>query len=158
MTENYIDKLVRIEPLISTHTFWDTVGRAKWYWDSLKEFKLHQNLAIISDNDVMMVAVPSYHNDRFTKLDLSRSGDCARVTYTPEYGGATLNMFVDNNNKVKAITAFNNETQQPLIDLFYGDDFVRFFNIVIPRTEIAEVLFQYSTVSSTDLSLIEEFL
>lgn len=158
MTGNYTDNLVRIEPLLSTHLFYDTVSRVKHYWTTLQHFKLHENLAIIGDSDKMMVAVPSYHNNRFTKLELYRSGDCARVSYTPEYGGANVDFFVDSNNNLKAISAYNNESHQPLIDLFYGSDFVRFFNIVIPRTEVSEVLFQYSTVSSTDLSFIEDFL
>lgn len=156
--ESYTDKFFAIEPLLSSYLFGDTVSRMRHYWDSLKDFKLYENLEIISDNDSMAIAVPSLYNDRFTKLELSRSGQCARVTYTPEFGGAILNLFINSENKVKAITAYNNETHQPLLDLFYGSDFARFFNVVIPKDEISEVLFQYSTVSNTNLSFIEEFL
>lgn len=155
--ENYIDKLMRIEPLMSSYLFYNTVQKAKHYWANLKDYKLHENLEIIGDEDSMMIVVSSYHNDRLTKLDLTRSGTCARVSYSPEYGGATLNIFVDSNNKMKALTAYNNEDNQPLIDLFYGSDFVRFFNVVMPSDEVAEILFQYSTASNTDLSFIEGF-
>lgn len=154
----FIEKLERISPLIGKHNFYETVQRTRCYWKSMQEYNLHENLAILGEGDKIDIIVPSYTNDKFTQLSLTKAGECACVTYCPTYGGVTLKIFIDENNKIKSILATDNDMDgRPVLDVFYGNGFVRLFHIVIPREELSETLFQFNTIDSSDLSFLEDF-
>lgn len=155
--DSFIEKLERISPLMEKPNFTDTVERAKWYWDILKEYHLYENISILGTGDVVAVIVPSFHNSKFTQLKLTRTGDCACVSYAPTVDGVKLDIYIDANNKVRALVGTNNDDDRPVLDVFYAKNFVRFFHVVIPNDELSEVLFQFSTVNKTDLSFLEDF-
>lgn len=155
----FIEKLERISPLIGKQKFFDTVQLTKFFWKSMQEYKLHENLSIIGPDDKIDIIVPSYTNDKFTQLSLTKAGECACVTYSKKFDniGITLKIFVDENNKIKSILATDNDrSDRPVLDVFYGNGFVRLFHIVIPREELSETLFQFNTIDSTDLSFLVE--
>ena len=135
--------------------FYNSIERVKWYWQTLKEYHLHENLSILGTGDSVSIVVPSCYNSRFTQLKLTRSGDCACVSYTGD--AVKLDIYIDSNNKVRALVGTNNDDDRPVLDVYYATDFIRFFHIVIPRDELPEVMFQFSTVHNSDLSFLEEF-
>lgn len=155
---NYIEQLERISPLLESPDFYDTVRRAEFYWESLQDYNLYENLSILDQCDTVDVIVPSYTNDAFTQLTLARAGDCACVSYCSTYGGIKLSIFVDIDNKIKALVAVNTDRDnKPVVDVFFGSNFIRLFHLVIPRTELEEILFQFGTVRDINLSFLEKY-
>lgn len=152
------DEFIKLKPVIETNKFDDMIERYKFYWESLQYYELADNLSIVGKSSSELI-VPSFNRaGKFTRLLLERTGECACVKYQPSSSEANLQIFVDRNNKIKAIKSYESDDNTPVLDLFISTDIIRFFHIVIPKSDLEEILFQVSTIITTDLSFLKELI
>lgn len=160
MKQDYLNEFQLLAPIMESYAFSNESHRFKHYWSLLQHYEVYDNLSIVSESTE--IYVKSLNGCQLSRLELMKCGETACVKYSNAHRNYdnddnTFHFFIDCNNKIRGIKMVDS-SNEPVIELFIGKNIVRFFNIVIPKDEFEEVMFQMSTVVKADLSWIGDLL
>ena len=154
---DYLTKFTLIIGVFNYSNQWEMKKIAKFMWEELKQFNIYEHGKILTDNKQEDLTCTSYYDaSKLEVLKMSKSGDCIKLLYEHPYYSCSLSLYINKDNKLQALKCYD-ANDRIILDLFYGEKTVKFYNITIPLDELDEVLFQLSTVYQPDLSFLKDF-